>query len=56
MGAFLRRDDEVQSDLERMLDLFPRLRERYGSLAGNLSGGEQQMVAIARALMARPSC
>ena len=54
MGAFLRRDDEVLSDLEKLLDLLPRLRERLGYLAGHLSGGEQQQVAIARALMSRP--
>ena len=54
MGAFLRRDNEIRSDLEKLLDLLPRLRERFGYLAGNLSGGEQQQVAIARALMSRP--
>jgi branched-chain amino acid transport system ATP-binding protein len=54
MGAYLRNDREVDSDLERILKLLPRLRERYDFLAGRLSGGEQQQVAIARALMARP--
>jgi branched-chain amino acid transport system ATP-binding protein len=54
MGAYLRADDEVDADLERILTLLPRLRERFDYLAGRLSGGEQQMVAIARALMARP--
>jgi branched-chain amino acid transport system ATP-binding protein len=54
MGAYLRNDNEIEDDLERVLELLPRLRERYGYLAGRLSGGEQQMVAIARGLMARP--
>ena len=54
MGAYLRRDAEVNADVERMLDLLPRLRDRFRYLAGRLSGGEQQQVAIARALMARP--
>ena len=54
MGAYLRRDREIAHDLERILTLLPRLRERLGYLAGRLSGGEQQQVAIARALMARP--
>ncbi|GAC1407534.1 MAG: ABC transporter ATP-binding protein [Candidatus Velthaea sp.] len=54
MGAFLRKDKEVASDVERILKLLPRIRERYDFLAGRLSGGEQQQVAIARALMARP--
>ncbi|MGA2394608.1 MAG: ABC transporter ATP-binding protein [Candidatus Lustribacter sp.] len=54
MGAFLRRDREVRSDLEKLLDLLPRLRLRFHYLAGHLSGGEQQQVAIARALMSRP--
>ena len=55
MGAF-RRDDkaEVAADLARTLDLFPRLKERLRTLAGNLSGGEQQMCAIGRGLMSRP--
>ena len=54
MGAYLRRDAEVQSDLENLLEMLPRLRERFGYLAGRLSGGEQQQVAIARALRSRP--
>jgi branched-chain amino acid transport system ATP-binding protein len=54
MGAYLRTDREVTADLERCLELLPRLRQRYEFLAGKLSGGEQQQVAIARALMARP--
>lgn len=55
MGAFLRRDKAaVKDDLERMLSRFPRLRERWKQQAGTMSGGEQQMVAIARALMAKP--
>jgi len=54
MGAYLRRDGEIAADLEGVLGLLPRLRERYDYLAGRLSGGEQQQVAIARALMARP--
>ena len=54
LGAYIRRDAEVASDIERMYDLFPRLRERREQPAGNLSGGEQQMLAIARAIMLRP--
>jgi branched-chain amino acid transport system ATP-binding protein len=55
MGAFLRRDKAgVRHDLERAFARFPRLRERIRQPAGTLSGGEQQMVAIGRALMARP--
>jgi branched-chain amino acid transport system ATP-binding protein len=55
MGAYARSDDtEVRKDFDRIFTLFPRLRERRGQLAGSLSGGEQQMVAIGRALMARP--
>ena len=52
-GAYVRRD-EVQADVERWFDVFPRLRERRAQRAGSLSGGEQQMLAIARALMSRP--
>lgn len=55
LGAFLRRDKaEISADKERMLELFPRLRERITQKAGTMSGGEQQMLAVARALMARP--
>ena len=55
MGAFLRTDaDEVAADREWVFDLFPRVKERLNQKAGTLSGGEQQMVAIGRALMARP--
>jgi branched-chain amino acid transport system ATP-binding protein len=55
MGAYTRSDREVESDVERMAELFPRLRERWKQLGGTLSGGEQQMLAMARALMSRPS-
>ena len=54
MGAHIRNDNEQQSDVEKMLDLFPVLRQRAKQRAGTLSGGEQEMLAIARALMARP--
>lgn len=54
LGAFTRRDAEVASDREMVLERFPRLRERYKQNAGTLSGGEQQMLAIGRALMSRP--
>jgi branched-chain amino acid transport system ATP-binding protein len=55
LGAFARRDrDGIAPDLERVLSLFPRLRERLTQKGGTLSGGEQQMLAISRALMARP--
>ncbi|MES3040357.1 MAG: ABC transporter ATP-binding protein [Pseudomonadota bacterium] len=55
MGAYSRNDRVgIQTDLARMLAMFPRLQERRAQLAGTLSGGEQQMVAIARALMSRP--
>ena len=54
LGAFLRRDSNVESDLKRVFDLFPRLEEREKQKAGTMSGGEQQMLAIGRALMADP--
>jgi branched-chain amino acid transport system ATP-binding protein len=54
MGAFVRRDDEVEGDIEKVFGIFPRLKERRNQLAGTMSGGEQQMLAMGRALMARP--
>jgi branched-chain amino acid transport system ATP-binding protein len=55
MGSYLRRDwAEIKADLERVLDLFPRLAQRRHQMGGTLSGGEQQMLAMARALMSRP--
>ena len=55
MGAYLRKDKAgIAKDLDHVLDLWPRLRERLGQRAGTLSGGEQQMLAMARAMMARP--
>lgn len=57
MGAYVRKDRKTQAyqdDLDRVLTLFPRLKERIDQIAGTMSGGEQQMVAIGRALMARP--
>ena len=56
MGAYTRRDAHgVRADIERMFETFPRLKERADQLAGTMSGGEQQMLAMARALMSRPS-
>ena len=54
IGAYTRRDGEVADDIERWYETFPRLAERSDQRAGSLSGGEQQMLAIARALMSRP--
>jgi branched-chain amino acid transport system ATP-binding protein len=54
LGTYTRRDGQVRADLERVQDLFPVLRDRRQQLAGTLSGGEQQMLAIARALVMRP--
>jgi branched-chain amino acid transport system ATP-binding protein len=54
MGAFTRSQNEAREDLERIFTLFPRLQERSSQRGGSLSGGEQQMLAIGRALMARP--
>jgi branched-chain amino acid transport system ATP-binding protein len=54
MGAYHRNDNEVTTDLQRMYELLPRLKERQHQLAGTLSGGEQQMLAIGRALIGRP--
>ncbi|WP_175102980.1 ABC transporter ATP-binding protein [Pararobbsia alpina] len=55
MGAYLRNDtDGIQKDVERMFGFFPRLKERASQLAGTLSGGEQQMLAMARAIISRP--
>ena len=54
MGAFVRKDAEIEADIEKVFALFPRLKERRAQLAGTMSGGEQQMLAMGRALMARP--
>jgi branched-chain amino acid transport system ATP-binding protein len=54
MGAFVRTDGQVRADIERVFGIFPRLKERAAQLAGTMSGGEQQMLAMGRALMARP--
>jgi branched-chain amino acid transport system ATP-binding protein len=54
MGAFIREDNEVEADIEKVFAIFPRLKERRNQLAGTMSGGEQQMLAMGRALMAKP--
>ncbi len=54
IGAYLRKDDEKEADLEHIFTMFPRVKERLNQTSGTLSGGEQQMVAVGRALMSRP--
>jgi branched-chain amino acid transport system ATP-binding protein len=54
MGAFVRSDGEIAADIDKVFGIFPRLKERANQLAGTMSGGEQQMLAMGRALMARP--
>ena len=54
IGAYLRRDRDIDKDIQHMYELFPRLKERSWQMAGTLSGGEQQMLAVGRALMSRP--
>jgi branched-chain amino acid transport system ATP-binding protein len=54
LGAYTRRDNEIEADFTRMFGYFPRLKERFRQQAGTLSGGEQQMLAITRALLLRP--
>jgi branched-chain amino acid transport system ATP-binding protein len=54
MGAFVRKDKEIDADIDKVFGIFPRLKERRNQLAGTMSGGEQQMLAMGRALMARP--
>jgi branched-chain amino acid transport system ATP-binding protein len=54
MGAFVRNDKEIEADIDKVFAIFPRLKERRAQLSGTMSGGEQQMLAMGRALMARP--
>ncbi|MCC5318672.1 ATP-binding cassette domain-containing protein, partial [Staphylococcus aureus] len=54
LGAYIRSDNSIKADIEQQFQLFPRLAERRNQLAGTLSGGEQQMLAISRALMSKP--
>ena len=55
VGAYVRKDKEIDADIERWFDVYPVLRDRRTQRAGSLSGGEQQMLAVARALMSRPN-
>jgi branched-chain amino acid transport system ATP-binding protein len=54
MGAFVRNDNGIEADIDKVFEIFPRLKERRNQLAGTMSGGEQQMLAMGRALMAKP--
>jgi branched-chain amino acid transport system ATP-binding protein len=54
MGAYIRKDKDIEADIERVFGIFPRLKERRNQLAGTMSGGEQQMLAMGRALMTKP--
>jgi branched-chain amino acid transport system ATP-binding protein len=54
MGAYIRNDAEIEADIDKVFGIFPRLKERKDQLAGTMSGGEQQMLAMGRALMSRP--
>ncbi|MBK6850858.1 MAG: ABC transporter ATP-binding protein [Burkholderiales bacterium] len=54
MGAYIRKDNEIDADIDKVFEIFPRLKERRDQLAGTMSGGEQQMLAMGRALMAKP--
>jgi branched-chain amino acid transport system ATP-binding protein len=56
VGAYTRKDNEVKDDVDRWFEIFPRLAERHAQMAGSLSGGEQQMLAVARALMFAHGC
>lgn len=55
LGAYIRKDAEIQKDMDAVLERFPRLKERFKQNSGTMSGGEQQMLAIGRAMMSRPS-